>query len=261
MLLTVKVAYDTVVNESVLITASDSLIRSLVYELDVRNGLIVGTDTRDLPRQARVMARRRTQRMETIRYPRVKIDHETANLFNFASQATDNPPLAFLSYYQTLEYFIPTAVRQSAFKKIRRELQDPTFDQERDSCLLRIVATAEQLVAVSESHQFRTLVREYVRPDRLQEFFALDWGHYFSKRGPIQGVEHINLQNVSKDICDQVADRIYQIRNRIVHAKDDPRYEQTRVLLPRSQEAEALGPDVQLVRLLATEAISCAQAG
>jgi hypothetical protein len=167
--------------------------------------------------------------------------------------------LAFLSYYQTLEYFTPSAVRQSTFKTIRRELRDPKFDRESDTSILRIVSAAERSSRFAEADQLRTLVREYVRRNRLEEFFAADWGNYFTKHGPISGVEIINASNPTKDLGDQVADRIYRIRNRIVHAKDDPRYEDARVMLPRSQEAAALRPDIELVRLLAMEAILASQ--
>lgn len=259
LVVTVKVDYGSPLEEHALIQGADELVRSLTYELDIRNGRILGSAPRALPPEARRLAFSRNH-LDKIRYPQVRIQSEVADLFNFAGHAYDNPPLAFLSYYQTLEYFIPAAVRQGIFKLIRRELRDPTFDRDRDSSILRIVSAAERSSRLAEADQLRALVREYVRRDRLEEFFKVDWGVYFAKRGPISGVETINPSNPSKDLGDQVADRVYQIRNRIVHAKDDPRYEDARVMLPRSQEAAALGPDIELVRLLAMEAIVAAQA-
>ena len=258
LMLTVKVDYGSRLDQESLIRGTDELVRSLVYELDIRNGRIVGSAARPLPRRSRRLAFP-SKFLDKIRYPQVQVQPEVADLFNFAGHAYDNPPLAFLSYYQTLEYFIPAAVRQSTFKMIRRELRDPMFDRESDSSILRIVSTAERSSRLAEADQLRALVREYVRRDRLDGFFAADWENYFTRRGPISGVETINPSNPSKDLGDQVADRIYQIRNRIVHAKDDPRYEDARVMLPRSQEAAALRPDIELVRLLATEAILTGQ--
>jgi hypothetical protein len=244
--------------QELLIRRTDELVRSLVYELDIRNGKIVGSTVRPLPRSSKRLASP-SNYLDRVRFPQVQIQPEVADLFNFAGHVYDNPPLAFLSYYQTLEYFIPAAVRQSTFKMIRRELRDPMFDRESDSSILRIVSAAERSSRLVEADQLRALVREYVRRNRLDEFFAMDWEVYFTKHGPISGVEAINPSNPTKDLGDQVADRIYQIRNRIVHAKDDPRYEDARVMLPRSREAEALRPDIELVRLLATEAILARQ--
>lgn len=194
---------------------------------------------------------------DKIRYPRAKLQNEVAALFSFASQIVGDPPQAFLSYYQALEYFIPTAMRQSAIKNVRRELRDPGFDDASDASLLRVVQAAEGPLAAAEPNQLRIVVNEYVRTSRLVEFFDHGgWGDYFSNRGPIKGAPPVNPRNTGQNLSDQVADRVYQIRNRIVHAKADPKFKYARVLLPRSSEANALIPDVLLVRLLAIEAIS-----
>ena len=185
-----------------------------------------------LPREARI-SRRDARTTNKIRFPRTRIQPEVADLFNFAGQATDNMLLAFLNYYQTLEYFMPAAVRQGALKRIRRELRDPKFDEDSDQSILRIASAAERSINMPEAAQIRVLVAEYVRRDVLEDFFKHDWGNYFSKRGPIEGVPAISLE--SPEFLNHVADRIYQIRNRIVHAKDDPRYQEARVLLPLSQ--------------------------
>jgi hypothetical protein len=251
-LATLKIA-DNSASDRERLGKSEETARSLIYELNVRNGIIVelvapptGPDM--------ALAQRGPEVSDRIRYPRTRMQHEVAILFGFASQAPSDPPQAFLSYYQALEYFIPTAIRQSAIKKIRRELRDPGFDEANDASLLRIVKAAEGPIAAAEPNQLRIVVNEYVRTNRLEEFFDRGWGGYFTHRGPIKGVTHINVKNTSQSLPDQVADRVYQIRNRIVHAKDDPRF--ARVLLPRSSESNALTPDVLLVRLLATEAIS-----
>ncbi|GAA0853102.1 hypothetical protein GCM10009525_81910 [Streptosporangium amethystogenes subsp. fukuiense] len=121
---------------------------------------------------------------------------------------------------------------------------------------MRLLRVAEGSTGAKESEQFRILIRECVRRERVVEFLETgEWGDYFTKRGPISGVEPLNVQNSSKDILEQVADRIYKIRNRIVHAKDDPKYVDAPVLLPQSDEADALVPDVRLIRLLAIEIV------
>lgn len=259
--LTVKFAFGEAQRQAELIKNTDLIMRSLAYELDVRNGRVISARRRQLPAAhgRPALMRTRTAPVTKVRYPKTRLQHEVADLFGFARQAVDNPPLAFLSYYQTLEYFLPAANRQSVLKKVRLELRDPTFDQESDSSLLRLISTAENAIRLPEANQLRTLVHEYVRKDRLEAFFAIDWGNHFTNHGPISGVENVNPKNPNRDLSDQVADRVYRIRNRIVHAKDDPRYQEARVLLPRSQEAQALGPDVELIRLLAMEAIVAAQ--
>jgi hypothetical protein len=253
---TAKLSFGRAMSETEIMAATDEIVRSLVYELDIRNGLVVATRPRRLPRDSRAPGRARED-PSTVRFPRIRLQAEVADLFTFAAQATDNMLLSFLNYYQVLEYFLPAAVKKTALGRIRRELRDPRFDDNSDQSLLAILTEAERSTNISEGTQVRVLVTEYVREDRLTEFFRRDWGNYFSKRGPISGVQAVSPD--SPDFVNHVADRIYQIRNRIVHAKDDPKYLASRVLLPLSAEAQALGPDVQLVRLLASEAILASQ--
>ena len=251
-LATIKLSYAGAVSRERLGQQSEEIARSLGYELNVRNGVIVELDAR--PAGAGVITSRWMPEVSgRIRYPRTHVQHEVAVLFGFASQATDDPLLAFLWYYQALEYFFPRAVRQSAIKEVRRELRDPVFDMSSDESILRIVKAAETPTGANESYQLRAVINEYVRAGRMEEFFQRDWGTYFTRRGPVKNVPHINV-NADQSLSDQVAERVYKIRNRIVHAKGDQRFAQ--VLLPRSGESTALTPDVLLVRLLATEAIS-----
>lgn len=254
---TMKLAYGPGFDRSRLGRSSADIARSFSYELSVRNGVIIELDAPAAGPDIS-MALRSQNASDKIRYPRTKVQHEVAALFGFASQAIDDPPSAFLSYYQALEYFMPTAMSRSRIRDIRRELRHPDFDDNSNESMLRILRAAEGPIAAGELAQLRTLITEYVRLSELEDFFRLDWGTYFGK-GPINSVPPVNLKNVGQSLAHQVADRVYQIRNRIVHAKGDPKFGDARVLLPRSAEANALIPDVLLVRLLANEAIAASQ--
>lgn len=114
----------------------------------------------------------------------------------------------------------------------------------------------ERAKVVSEEEALKILVRDCVREDKLEAFFQSEsaQGH-FVRNGPIQGVPAINLKATNETVAVQAAKRVYALRNRIVHAKDDPRYAETPQLLPRSNEADALGEDIRLARFLALETI------
>jgi hypothetical protein len=253
LLITLKMVYDRPASDAkVLARNSEQAARSLTYELNVRNGVLVELVALPAGTSAGV-THRPPEASNKIRYPLAKLYNEVAIRFGFASQVVGDPPQAFLSYYQALEYFIPIAMQQSAIKKVRRELLDLDFANANDASLLRVVQAAKGPPGAGEQDQLRIVVSEYVRSDRLKEFFEHGWGNYFGDKGPIKEAPAINAKNTGQILSREVADRIYHIRNRIVHAKDDPKY---KVLLPRSGEANALIPDVFLVRLLAIEAIS-----
>lgn len=237
-----------------IVGAAFSLVYSFLYELTVRNRIAcepihraVGNPysfsssiNRDLP---------------SVRFPETKIGPEVAELYSFAEQSTGNPPLAFLSFYQVLEYFFPQAIRRAMIRGIRRELADPLFSGS-DSDVMRIIGLAENGARANEGDQIATLLGSAVRAGRLKEFFAVPENEeHFGKKGPISGVDTISLANEREPLSHQVAKRVYKLRNRIVHAKDDPKYADVKVLLPRGREAASLRPDIELMRLLAQEVI------
>ncbi|MFU0439547.1 hypothetical protein ACLZH7_14030 [Streptomyces sp. BG2AG] len=240
---------------------SNKIIASLLYELDVRNNVHLRTDRWIATRGDRSALRRRTA-IPSIRFPELTIKPEMSTLFGFAASATDNPPLAFLSYYQILEHHLTFAVKRRALRKLGKELSDPLFNRTNRDDLLRIFMIGERATHMSESAQLKTLIDECVRPEALANFFSTsDQAEHFSRGGPISGVDIVNLKDTRNPLGTQVADRIYGIRNRIVHAKDDPRFGEVPPLLPESQEADALWPDIMLARLLATEVILDSDSG
>lgn len=107
---------------------------------------------------------------------------------------------------------------------------------------------------MSEDKQIKVLL-ESLDEEAVREFFkAEERAAHFGGGGPILGVNSINPKNTKDPIMGHVASRIYALRNRIVHAKDDPKY-QAKILLPRSREAALMRPDVDLVKFLAQQVI------
>ncbi|MEU9964865.1 hypothetical protein [Streptomyces malaysiensis] len=251
-----RIFYDRPMKPEELEASAEPLIASFLYELDVRNQLNMRP-----PKWPSQTDRRRPANAEQperiVRFPETVIEPEVSVLFRFAGSATENPPLAFLSYYQVLESFFPVAGRRSALKKIERELTNPLFNRRNDKHLVRLLNVGESAATASEAAHLKMLLDEFVRRDILADFFKENhWGKHFTKQGPIKGIEeNINLENRQTPLTHQVAERVYRIRNRIVHAKDDPKYQETPALLPQSDEAEALWPDINLVRLLVCEVI------
>ncbi|MEU3074562.1 hypothetical protein [Streptomyces laurentii] len=258
--LSVRVFHDKNMRIDQLESATEPLLNSLMYELDVRNRLNIrpakwpGQSDRRRPTNI-------DQPERIVRFPEIKVESEVSVLFGFAGSATGNSPLSFLSYYQVLENYFPVAGKRSALRKIELELTDPRFDKRSDKDLMRLLSVGENAAAASEATHLKTLLEEFVRSDNLSRFFTEnDWGKHFTKQGPIKGItENINPENRQTPLAHQVAERVYRIRNRIVHAKDDPKYQNTPALLPQSDEAEALWPDIDLVRFLACEVILSAQ--
>ena len=78
----------------------------------------------------------------------------------------------------------------------------------------------------------------------------------------LAGIAPLTPLDKNNRLTTQVANRIYDIRCRIVHAKEDGGPSgNTDVLLPFSAEADLLGPDVMLVRFVAQKAIIAGRRG
>jgi len=234
------------------------LANSFLYELSTRNG--VSLEPIRFAEYAPALRPSGSPLLEKVRFPETRVKPEVAELFSFALGARENPSLSFLAYYQILEYFFPYAVRREAMRKVRKEISDPRFSKGEDSSILKILSAAEAISSASESKQIATLIADSVRLEVLTGFFLDDpWGKHFTNDGPISAAGSINLKNTTKSLPVQVAERVYKIRNRIVHAKDDPKYADVRVLLPKGEEAYSLRPDIALLRLLAEEVVIDAQ--
>lgn len=255
---TLKVMVSSPAGREAKLNVAQAVADSLLFELDVKFGLPISLVPRErVPVQGRP---RRLLRQKHLSFPSTSIPREVAALFAFAAEASDNPPFAFLSYYQVLEYYMPLTSRRDALKRIRREMRDFSFDISNDASVLRVLNAAERAKGLSEEDALKILVRDCVREDKLKEFFGSDdFADHFSRKGPIIGVPAVNLNATNESVQVQAAKRVYALRNRIVHAKDDPKYAETPQLLPRSAEANSLSPDVMLARFLALETIADTQ--
>lgn len=230
-----------------------SLANSFIFELSARHGAAYSLR----PRMESPSLRRTGQAISyAIRFPKTPVPENVAALFSIPNDFSmrGNHTLFYLSYYQILEHYLPAVHKREAVRKVRRILRSLDFDEEKDSSVLQILSSVERSHGASEGEQLRTLVAECVPEEKLLDFFALDHGGHFDKNGPITGVSAINVKS-GEPLASQVAKRIYKLRNRIVHAKDDVRYAESKVLLPLSHEALRLRPDIDLLRLLAIEVI------
>jgi hypothetical protein len=100
-----------------------------------------------------------------------------------------------------------------------------------------------------------------VQPAELVEFFGVEGRtEHFAKRPFGKDVRSIRNLDAVPDLLDAVAERVYQLRCKIVHTKDGGGGGEIDLLLPNSREARQLGPDIDLVRLLAARVITAASA-
>lgn len=223
---------------------------SILFQIDL---LINHSFTlqREIIRRFRV-ARKRSA-VAPVQYPNVEYDNSPLSLYWYARSARGMPLLQFLAYYQCIEFYFPTFSKAEARRKIALLLKDPTFRADRDSDVARLLSA----ISISRSggmgderSQLRATISECLNPEELRAFFDDDKARSDFFRGKQKnGVHKIPLANETTDLRDDVADRIYNIRCRIVHTKDSEQHSGG-MILPFSDEADTLVFDIELANFL-----------
>ncbi|WP_407343358.1 hypothetical protein [Pengzhenrongella phosphoraccumulans] len=200
---------------------------------------------------------------EAPNYPQNRYSDAPLSLYRYGRAASGLPLLQYLAFYQTLEYFFPIFAREEVAQRVRSELANPRFSPSSDEAISKIIALA--LGGGSnlgrERDQLRSTIRACVDEDTLIKFIQSTpeyTAHFTSSQAKsIQGVDSLRLTPAkgSAELIDQLADRIYAIRCRIVHTKQDGGAPGVDLLLPSSAESNALPPEVDLLRMLAQRVI------
>jgi hypothetical protein len=191
----------------------------------------------------------------SVHTPRSQYDEKPMSLYWYGRSSTRLPLLEYLAYYQVLEYYFPSYSRRDALDRLRQTLRDPRFEPEDDAQLTRIISLATRTGKGfgSERDQLKSTLRACTTEEDLRVFIQSDEEMVAQLRDKhkVRDVTLIHLSDRSNDLISQVANRIYDIRCRIVHAKEDGGEAAKDLLMPFSKEAESLEKDIFLVRHLA----------
>ncbi|MFE0435222.1 hypothetical protein ACFW2K_09700 [Streptomyces nigra] len=230
------------------------------FELDLQYGvapMLVPSWGSD---RARTRIRPELETIETTpRNPQNQYPDKPLSLYWYGRSSSGIPLLEYLAYYQVLEYFFPSFSHRETLEKLRNELLDPRFRPDDDSNLVRIInlASGTGKGFGSEREQLRSTIGGCVTDGHVRDFIESSevLADHFSGKQKIKDVTLVNLEDTKNDLLTAVANRVYDIRCRIVHAKEDGGKSSVDLLLPFSKEAEALGPDIELIKFLAQKVL------
>jgi hypothetical protein len=227
---------------------------AFLFDLDVVHGVVA--------RIARERQRRRRGRTGSSKakpqFPRNNYASQALDLYQYGRSAAGLPLLEYLAYYQAIEYYFPYFAREQTLNSVRATLLNPAFNASDDVDLNRLIGLTSVRNVLAERDQLRATMRASVSAADLRDFIESNeeyTEHFCSKKQSIKGVSAFQLQGDQADLRDQAADRIYSIRCRIVHSKQDGGGGGEDVLLPSSREVHSLQADIELVRLVAQRAL------
>lgn len=235
---------------------------SLFFEIDVRFNIGLGLFKLMRGTQRSPNVRSDDFSRKPLQLPEYSYDRQPVSLYWYGRAAVDMPLLQFLAFYQAIEFYFPVYSRNEAIKQVRTMLKNPGFSVQDDNDigrLLSAVQTGRSGAFGKELDQLRATVLHCVSAGDLREYFASDEGFskFYLTEPDWKAVssKRIPLGNTEADLRNDVADRIYDIRCKIVHARGDGGPANTELLLPFSKEADLLGFDIELARYVARQVL------
>ncbi|AIO34312.1 hypothetical protein DM39_1919 [Burkholderia cenocepacia] len=233
---------------------------SVLFQLDLLTDTPMGLEKE---RRRFVGGRRpknNSNRTTELQYPKTQFENAPLSLYWYGRSAAGMPLLQFLAFYQVVEFYFPIYSQSEAQRKLKAILKDPTFRGDRDTDVARLLAAihvSRSGAFGDERSQLRATLMECTDSDALRQFIAADTERkdFFLNKAKSLPYHKIPLTNPSVDIRNDVADRIYDIRCKIVHTKTDSRDGDVELLLPFTPEAEQLSFDIELVQYVAQQVL------
>ncbi|WP_146065437.1 MULTISPECIES: hypothetical protein [unclassified Streptomyces] len=234
---------------------------AVLFELDLHYDLAMKVASSLTADRSRLRGNRfpTTTTDQPPRNPQNQYPEKPLGLYWYGRSSSGIPLLEYLAYYQVLEYFFPSFSHKATLEKLRNELLDPRFRADDNASLVRILglASGSGRGFGSERDQLKSTVSGCVTEAHVRGLLESDpaFAEHFSGKPVIKDVAKINLSDTKSDLLAAVANRIYDIRCRIVHTKEDGGGNAVDLLLPFSKEAEQLRPDIELVKFISQKAL------
>ncbi|GAA4460233.1 hypothetical protein [Novipirellula rosea] len=227
---------------------------SLFFQIDLNRGTALSL-RRFIRRRRKMGSVHRGDADAAPVFPKTEFDSSPITLYWYARSASGMPLLQFLAYYQCVEFYFPIYSRSVARRRVATILKDPTFRADRDSDLTRVISalsTGPRGFA-DERSMLRSTIHECLSADELRTYCeqSEERKTFFSKKTNGLTDYRIPIASDDTDLRDHIADRIYDLRCKIVHTKTGSSDESANLLLPYSKEAALMSHDISLIRYIA----------
>lgn len=190
-------------------------------------------------------------------------DPKAMSLYWSAKTASSMPLIQFLAYYQVIEFYFDRYWKKDTWKAMRKVLEHPRFDPYSDSDIGRLFRAAnvnpnpkDRALRPSERVRLKATIQECVTLYDLRSFIvdSEDRQRFFgsnrAKRISRRTISIGDMSSYSLDHREEAAERLSDIRNRIVHAREGQE-----PLLPSAPEIGDLRHDIDLVEFLARKVL------
>lgn len=192
--------------------------------------------------------------------PKFEYDEEAMSLYWYARTSINLPLLQFLSFYQILEFYFPSFSYTEAQQKIKNLIKNPLFDINKDTDVAQIIniikISAKGRSIGDEKTQLKATIHNVIDNESLISFLSenVERKNFFDITQKFKSLakQKISFANHENDIRADVSNRIYEIRCRIVHTKDEDDMD---LILPFSTDLVHLKYDIELIEFLAKKVL------
>jgi hypothetical protein len=255
-MLTLKVTGVQIKQHDLTVELVRKLSGSLLFQLDMLAGVPF-----ILRKPRKPVSRRRHGHVvggvqSLLQFPTSEFDNAPLSLYWYGRSAEDMPLLQYLAFYQVIEFYFPVYSQTEAHRKLKLILKNPTFRGDRDADIARLLSAihvSRSGAFGDERSQLRATISECVDNSAVREFIETDTflNDFFTVSGKTLPFHKIPLANKALDLRSDIAERIYDIRCKIVHTKADIRDVGGELILPFSKEAESMTADIKLIQHIA----------
>ena len=175
--------------------------------------------------------------------------------------SSDSPLLQFLSYYHIIEHFFNEISNQDLIETLKIKLTDPCFSYRRKKDLMEIVKIIENKrktqgdgFRYKELNSLLLTLKKYVNFEdikkQIEKYDITLIDHYKNNSVSFSKGDTVDLNSNSNETYKNLAGRIYETRNAIVHSKegDKPRY------VPFKHDKDLI-QEIPLIRFIAEHII------
>lgn len=256
--LTIKIRGLKISNNQEATTILEKLANSLFFEIRNTRGLPLMLEMYREPWVfPRLVISTRKAEKSPIVFPRYQYDVEPLNLYWYATSAYEMPLLQFLAYYQVLEFYFQIYSGKEIQVELTNILKDPQFNPDHHLDIGKVISTVQgklgrgygderaQLRATIKGCVQNKEVRELMESDNIKKHFNVD----YKKLSPVK----VSVENKELDLREQLAERLYDIRCKIVHTKADERVGER--ILPFTKEETLLMAEVNIIEFIARKAL------
>lgn len=236
----------------------ETVSNALFFHLDLERGIAPSLRKTLRRRRAGPYRRSQVEHYENLKFPEFEYDSVPISLYWYARSARAMPLLQFLAYYQVVEYYFPNFSKLEAVRSARKILKTPTFRVDKESDITKLISAISSTGrAGGERDQMKTAVLEVLTQGDIDQYFKEneEVAQIVSKRQKSITEKSINLGRKDHDHRLDLAEMLYDIRCRIVHTKNDFGDAPSEMLLPFSAAEEQLWPYIDLMKLVAQNAL------